>query len=1239
MANVIQQAISSIRNKASEMFNDNEGWIRGGKFTPVQNYQDIQRVNQQAPIKQFGPLSIPNFQNPQVQQIYKLITPYAKKFGEGFGESSAFGLIDIPNAPSQNFGQKVAYGAGFVGGMINPLNPINKAMGALNIGGKAVSAVAPRLAGKIGGKIIGGGISELAQAGAYTGAQRLLQKPLEALNLAPQNQQSFGSNLAFGIAGRGLLSGQARTGIGKVVSKMTGSISSRDKNFINNVLQRVKLGITPEDGETALKEMKIMSKKYGVDSYPNWKKLSIEKQANVLNDRMNEMTDWAQPGMGLVDNKIIPKGVIPEVGGKGIDLNKIKVGDKLTINGQQLEVNQSWASADGEIFATVRNPVTRTIDQINLSKTPIENIEVRVKPNKLSPSIPEVKRLKIRTPEQLAVENVKKANINLEPELPKSEPKLPWEEPSYLASNKSTQPVKTDLNKIRQLVTEQTSPKVPSVNSIPPKEVAKLQKLVPEKVNLLDYFRTPDRVLQKIGLGNEAEALKRSYNSYLDQLPKEIGKITGWYDQVKADPTASKIIFQYLDGYKGAPLNPTEKKIAGEIQDYLKTWADKLDLPQDNRVTNYITHIFDKDFIKKDFDEDLAKIIAERVPGSVYDPFTQQRLGKEGYIEDVFKALDAYIKRATRKVNMDPALMAISKKSDSLPLESWKYVKSYIDRVNLRPTDLDTMVDNLIKQSPVGYKLGQRPLMAVTRPLRQAVYRGTLGLNVGSAVRNLTQGVNTYAKLGEKWTAKGYLDSFKSILTKGNELEAVGVLRDTNIQDRQLSAVKGLLEKADKGLFSLFELAEKINRGSAYFGAKAKALSQGLSEQEAVQAGIKLARDTQFTFGSVDTPLVLSSDLAKTLGQFQSFNLKQTEFLTEMLKKKEFVGAVRWLGANVLIMATVGKLIGYDFKDIIPFSGTLTGDTKLGETPPVKLAGDIYGAIRNVPDQYGNVSKDNMLGRLGDVAYKDLPAFIPGGVQAKKTIEGIKAVNEAGSYSKTGLLQYPIEQTKSNYVRAGLFGKSNLEEAKQRWNSNVSNLGKVQTAEYKQAPDKMKYYNDVLSQRDTTNKVADIQEQMKTDLINGNEVKPQQVGNVFVFPENGEVVKVELKQFSLPEKTGDATKDSKAISSFKSSITTQLKQVDRLVTAGAMPIAQGEELRKNLESLKAEASSPLKVKSSSKKLKVKKPKKISIKAPKKIKVAKLKAMKIKKPKKLKLSFKKTKPIAIKMPRLKFKKVA
>ena len=388
-------------------------------------------------------------------------------------------------------------------------------------------------------------------------------------------------------------------------------------------------------------------------------------------------------------------------------------------------------------------------------------------------------------------------------------------------------------------------------------EVEKTARAVSKKVNILDYLRTPDRVLEKIGLKQESDFLKKQYNNYLDELPQEINKVTGWYERVKGNTGAEKRIFQYLDG-QNVKLEGEELRVAKEMRQYLTDWADKLGLPEDKRISNYITHIFEKDFIHKEFDEDLAKLISEKIPGSVYDPFLQKRLGKMGYVEDAFRALDAYTKRAVRKYNMDPALERLRGREGDLDLSSWKYVKSLTDRVNMRPTDLDNLLDNFIKgKSVAGYSFGQRPTAAITRRFRQMVYRATLGLNIGSALRNLTQGVNTYAKLGEKNTGISYYKAIKSILSNDSELEKVGVLRDNMIQDRTLSAKKQTIEKLDKGLWVLFDMAEKINRGAAYFGAKSKALAEGKTDQEAIQAGINLARQTQFTFGSVDTPAAL----------------------------------------------------------------------------------------------------------------------------------------------------------------------------------------------------------------------------------------------------------------------------------------------------------------------------------------------------------------------------------------------
>lgn len=554
------------------------------------------------------------------------------------------------------------------------------------------------------------------------------------------------------------------------------------------------------------------------------------------------------------------------------------------------------------------------------------------------------------------------------------------------------------------------------------------------KVNALDYLRTPDRVLSKLGLGKEAELLRKKELDYKQDLPKELDTVNKWWNEIGQNEQSSTNIFKYLDGQKQVQLNPTELKVAKEMRTYLSNWADKLQLPEDKRITHYITHIFEKDLLNKDFDPELAKLIRDRVPGSVYDPFLEQRLGKKGYVEDAFRAVDAYVKRATRKYHMDQALGELQNKAgrtlEESPLDakSWEYVKEYVDRVNLRPTKIDELFDQLVKDSPIGYKLGDRPMAEVSRKMRRMVYRGTLGLNPRTALKNLTQGVNTYAELGEKYTTIGYAKTMRSLFGGDDELKRVGVLDNAMVQDRNLSAKKRVIERFDNGLFALFNLAEKVNRGAAYYGAKQRALSQGKPLNQAIQEGIDIARKTQFTFGQVDTPVALQSDVAKTLLQFQSFSLKQGEYLGEKLKNKEFAGLIRWAGANVLIITAFGELLGMDIKDLIP-------SVKVGGSPIFGLGGAVKDAAMDNPDQYNN--ERDAFDHVKNIGSKLVP-FVPGGVAIKRAFEGVGAVNQGESKTKGGKTRFEIKQTPSNYVKAAALGQYSLPGAKEYFNKDKS---------------------------------------------------------------------------------------------------------------------------------------------------------------------------------------------------------
>jgi hypothetical protein len=544
--------------------------------------------------------------------------------------------------------------------------------------------------------------------------------------------------------------------------------------------------------------------------------------------------------------------------------------------------------------------------------------------------------------------------------------------------------------------------KVAFAHTVPP---ANLE--VKSKVNILDYLRTPENVLEKMGLGKQSRQLRTAYDGYKKELGEQITYLRSLAEQAPGKDS-SKRIFQFLDG-QPVQLAENEQKVANTIKDYLAKWADRLDLPKDGRISNYITHIFDQGFITKEFDPEVAKIIADKVPGSVYDPFVQQRLGKEGYVEDVWRALDAYVKRGVRKVNMDPALLSLQSAANELDLESFKYIKRYADNINLRPTEIDSLIDNMIKQSPVGYKFGQRPTNALTQKWRNLIYRGTLGLNLGSALRNLMQGTNTFAELGTRDTFSGY---FNLLRNGTKELYDNGVLENDLIQDKHLGVLKSAAQKIDKGLFAAFEAAEAVNRGSAYYGAKAKALRGGMDLEGAISYAKKVVRKTQFSFGSIDTPVALQSDIMKTLAQLQTFNVKQTEFLTNMIKNKEFAGLIRWTGASLGLVYTVGKALGMQPQDLIP-------SFRLGGSP-------IGNLVTGVTDSF---SSNPQTKASGQSKLKNLPfMLIPGGNQIKKTVQGISTVSQGKSTTATGKTRYKVAKTPANFVRAGLLGVGGLPE-------------------------------------------------------------------------------------------------------------------------------------------------------------------------------------------------------------------
>lgn len=553
------------------------------------------------------------------------------------------------------------------------------------------------------------------------------------------------------------------------------------------------------------------------------------------------------------------------------------------------------------------------------------------------------------------------------------------------------------------------------------------------KAHILDYLATPEYVLEKLGLGKAAEALHDARDGMLTTLKGEFQRIEAWKARTSG-PDAARSIFQYLDGQEAAVapyMSEDDLTVAKEIREYLKEWAERLKLPEDNQISRYITHIFERDFTAPEgqsfVDPEMAALMSDQVAKSVYDPFLQKRLGKGGYIEDVWRALDAYVKRGARKEAMDPALEMLEKEAKLLDDRSYKYVMDYSHRVNMRPTELEKGMDSFITQTPLGHYFTNRPVSYLSNKIRGMFYRGTLGLNFSSALRNLSQGANTYAKLGEKHTVIGYAKLLGKLASRDlSELYTNNVLSDAIVQDRATGVIRKKLQAMDKGLFAMFDLAEKINRGSAYFGAKSKALEKGLSEEEAIKYAKRIVRETQFSFGAVDTPVALNDDVVKTLTQLQSYNIKQAEFFIRMAKNKEFGGLIRWIASALGFTYTIGRAFGMSPEQLIPTIG-------FGGAP-------LTSTVGAVSDLFSTNEQDQK--QAQEQLKRNLMTTLPAGAQLRKTIQGAAAYSEGEDTTKTGRHRYDIPQTPLNLIRVLLFGKYSLPEA-QEYFDKLDDKGKA----------------------------------------------------------------------------------------------------------------------------------------------------------------------------------------------------
>ena len=219
---------------------------------------------------------------------------------------------------------------------------------------------------------------------------------------------------------------------------------------------------------------------------------------------------------------------------------------------------------------------------------------------------------------------------------------------------------------------------------------------------------------------------------------------------------------------------------------------------------------------------------------------------------------------------------------------------------------------------------------------------------------------------------------------------------------------------------------------------------------EAIDYAKEIVRKTQFGYSQIDQPVGMASDLVKTFMQFQSFNIKQAEFLGNLVKDKDFKGMLRYTASSLFLVGTFGKLFGMDLKEFVPFS-----DARFSSP-----AGQLVGGIKDVLF-WGEMEKGE-----GEKDLKNLiPLAVPGGAQIKKSLQGAITGSRGYTSTPTGRVRYPVSTDDAlDAVRLILFGQYAVPEATEYYGKKRSPLGEKQSEEFKKKG--LPYYENLMKERE-----------------------------------------------------------------------------------------------------------------------------------------------------------------------------
>ncbi len=396
-------------------------------------------------------------------------------------------------------------------------------------------------------------------------------------------------------------------------------------------------------------------------------------------------------------------------------------------------------------------------------------------------------------------------------------------------------------------------------------------------IGFKEKFRPARFVLDKIGVRDVWEMAFPAEVFSAEELTAARRLVNGWRKATKK-PERRGLMWEYLNNREKSvwdQLTFEEKRAAPAAREFLDAWADRNGLSAEERLTNYIPHLFEAEVLRsiregKPLSLQMAKAISSEGTRELFNPFLEERLGKEtGLIKDPWLAIDVYVERSLRTVYYQPILDRIEAYIPFAPPAAADYLRSYQDRLAGKPSKIDreinTTIRNLadfLQDKGVRWEWLRRALTE-GNPAAMASYNFAGALYIAwlhkptTAIRNASQSLLTIAEVGPVNFAGGvrlrFTEEGKAVLAESLVLRSrEGVLPAGGMDTDFASAVLPATQKV--ALFGFTTVDKKLNVSQAVLAgyAEAKSLYPDAPREMWIARGDEVGADTQFLYTKVN---------------------------------------------------------------------------------------------------------------------------------------------------------------------------------------------------------------------------------------------------------------------------------------------------------------------------------------------------------------------------------------------------